>query len=83
MADTSFSDKKHGTICNAEKLGQAEQLAKLKAKSHIFDEIKSDRYLAERYAERNNATLMNDRTQADILLKIKKSSLISIAKNLP
>ena len=47
LAETSFTEEKHAAICNAEKLRQTEELAKLKARSQNFDEIENDRYLAD------------------------------------
>ena len=81
LAETSFTEEKHAAICNAEKLRQTEELAKLKARSQIFDEIENDRYLADRYVERNNATLMEGKTQTSIILKTEKDGLIDRAKN--
>ena len=61
-AEASFTEEKHTAICNAKKLWQTEELAKLKARSQIFDKIENERYLADRYVERNNPTVMEGRT---------------------
>ena len=74
--------KKHAAICNAEKLRQTEELAKLKARSQIFDKIENDRYLADRYVERNNPTLIEGKTQTSIIPKIEKDGLMDRARNL-
>ena len=81
LAETSFTEEKHSAICNAEKLRQTEELAKLKARSQNFDEIENDRYLADWYVERNNPTLMEGRPQTSIILRTEKDGLINRAKN--
>ena len=58
-------------------------LAKLKARSQIFDEIEDDRYLADRYVERNKPTLLEGRTKTSIISKIKKDELMDRTTNLP
>ena len=82
LAEASFTEEKHAAIFNAEKLRQTEELAKLKARSQIFDEIENERYLADRYLERNNPTLMEGRTQASIITKIEKGGLMDRARNI-
>ena len=82
MAEASFTEEKHAVICNAEKLRQTEKLAKLKARSQIFDKIESDRYLADRYVERNRPTLMQGRIQTSIILMIRKDGLMDRARNI-
>ena len=71
LAESSFTEKKHAAICNAEKLRQTEELTKLEARSEIFDEIENDKYLADRYVKRNNSTHMEGRTQTSIIPKIE------------
>ena len=51
-------------------------------RSQIFDKIENDRYLADRYAERNNPTLMEGKTQTSIIPKIEKDGLMDRARNL-
>ena len=82
LAEASFTEEKHADICNAEKLRQTEELAKLKARSQIFDEVENDRYLSDRYVERNNPTLMEGKTQTSIIPKIEKDGLMDRARNL-
>ena len=72
LVEASFTEEKHAAICNAEKLRQTEELAKQKARSQIFGEIENGRYLADRYVERKNPTLMEGRTQINITPKIKR-----------
>ena len=60
--EASFTEEKHAAICNTKKLRQTEELAKLKTRFQIFDEIENERYLADRYVERNNPTVMEGRT---------------------
>ena len=40
LTEVSFTEKKHAAILNAEKIRQKEELAKLKARTQILDEIK-------------------------------------------
>ena len=78
--------EKYATIWNAEKLRQTEELAKLKARSQIFDKIENHRYFADIYVERNNPTLMEGRKQTSIIPKIpkiKKDGLLDRAQNIP
>ena len=42
VAEVSFTEKKHAAILNAEKIRQKEELAKLKARTQILDEIKKN-----------------------------------------
>ena len=70
MAEASFTEEKHVANCNAEKLRQTEVLARLKARSQMFDYLENDRYLTDRYVKRSNSTLMGDRTRASTLLKV-------------
>ena len=49
LAEASFTDEKQAGLWNVEKLRQNEALAKLKARSQIFDEIESEGDLANRY----------------------------------
>ena len=49
LTEVSFTEKKHAAIFSAKKLRQTEELAKLKTKYPIFDEIENDRYLADTY----------------------------------
>ena len=44
LAEVSFTEKKHAAILNAEKIRQKEELAKLKARTQILDEIKNNDY---------------------------------------
>ena len=74
--------KKHAAICNAEKLRQTEELAKLEARSQIFDDIENDIYLADRYVKRNNPTHMEGRTQTSIIPKIEIDGLMDRARNI-
>ena len=46
------------------------------ARSQIFDEIENERYLDDRYVERNNPTLMEGGTQTSIIPKIEKDRLV-------
>ena len=39
LAEASFTEEKHATILNAEKLCQSEELAKLQAKTQVLDKI--------------------------------------------
>ena len=57
-------------------------MAKLNVRSQIFDQIENDRYLADRYVEGNNPTLVESRTQTSITPMIEKDGLIERAKNL-
>ena len=82
MAKASFTEEKHAALCNAKKLSQTEELAKLKARSQIFDKIENDRYLADRYVERNNPTLIQGRTQTSAIPKIEKDGLMDTVRNL-
>ena len=82
LAETSFTEEKHAAICNTEKLRQTEELAKLKARSQIFDEIENDRYLADTNVERNNPRLMEGTTQTSINPKTEKDGLMGRARNI-
>ena len=82
LVEASFTEEKHAAICNAEKLRQTEELAKQKARSQIFGEIENGRYLADRYVERKNPTLMEGRTQINITSKIEKDGLMDRARNI-
>ena len=44
LAEVSFTEKKHAAILNAEEIGQKEELAKLKARTQILEEIKKNDY---------------------------------------
>ena len=83
MTEALFTEEKHAANCNTEKLRQIEELIKLETRSQIFDEMENDRYLADRYTERNNPTLISDKTQTSILPEVKKVSLMGRAKDLP
>ena len=70
LAEASFTEGKHAVICNAKKLKQTEELAKLKARSQIFDKIENGRHL------------MEGKTQTSIIPKIEKNDLMDQAINL-
>ena len=82
LAEASITKEKHFAICNTKKLRQTEELARLKARSQNFDEIKNEGYLADRYVERNNSTLMEGRTQTSIIPRIEKDGLMDREGNL-
>ena len=82
LAEASFTEEKHTAICNTKKLRQTNDLAKLKARCQISDKIENDRYLADRYIERNNPTLIGSRTQTSIIPKTEKDRLMNRARNL-
>ena len=82
LAEGSFTEEKHVAICNTEKYRQTDKLAKLKARSQIFDEIENERCLADRYVERNNPMLMEGGTQTSIISEIEKNGLLDREGNL-
>ena len=57
LAEASFIEEKHAAMLEAEKLKKHEELAKVKARSKILDEMQKDEYPAETrvYFERKDA----------------------------